>query len=210
MAFHDDREDDLENAMNKSSLWAVTYGDLMSYMMIFFLLLFVFGQTKNMRMQMGLHGMEGRFGGKKKMNLEEIFNQEGIQQFAKIELTPERLRLTFSQPVLFDSGKAEMKESGLPVLHRVADLLRDLPNEVMIEGHTDNVPVSGHSDFKNNWELSTSRAHRVLEYFVTREGIAPSRMVAIGYGEFRPVASNDTPEGQGANRRIEISIRRME
>ena len=144
------------------------------------------------------------------MNVEELFSQEGIQQFAEIELTPERLRLTFSQPILFDPGRAELKPEAIPILHRVANIFRKIPNEITIEGHTDNLPITSQSSYGSNWELSTARAHTVLKYYIEHEGIAPSRMGATGYGEYRPLTTNDTSEGQKKNRRIEISVRRLD
>jgi len=85
----------------------------------------------------------------------------------------------------------------------------DLPNPIQIEGHTDNRPLGRSIRFRSNWELSSARAFSVLQFFI-KEGVAPEKLSAVGYGEFKPVKSNDTPEGRSGNRRIEINIIRHE
>lgn len=80
---------------------------------------------------------------------------------------------------------------------------------MQIEGHTDNRPLGRKSAFKSNWELSAARAFSVLQFFL-KEGVAPEKLSAVGYGEFKPIKSNETPEGRNANRRIEINIVRHE
>jgi chemotaxis protein MotB len=117
------------------------------------------------------------------------------------------LVITFVDEVLFDSGKAVVKSSAYDVLSRVADILKDKVSgkNIGVEGHTDNVPIK-YSGWKSNWELSTARATSVLHYLIDNCGIAPERLQATGYGEYRPVASNLTDEGRQKNRRVEIII----
>jgi len=107
--------------------------------------------------------------------------------------------------VLFDSGKAQLRQVAHPVLDKVSRILREeLPNQpISIEGHTDNEPIR-HSGWKDNWELSLARARAVLTYLVNQRGFDPSRVAAAGYGEYRPLASNESPEGRQQNRRVEI------
>ncbi|HHH36368.1 MAG TPA: flagellar motor protein MotD, partial [Gammaproteobacteria bacterium] len=106
--------------------------------------------------------------------------------------------------VLFPSGSARLQEEALPVLEEVARILRDFPNPIRVEGFTDNVPIST-IVYPSNWELSAARAASVVRLFADA-GIDPSRMVAQGYGEYRPVADNDTPEGRAKNRRVVIVV----
>lgn len=117
------------------------------------------------------------------------------------------LVVTVLDRVLFDSGRAELKESSLPTLDKVITILTDRvqDNKVFIEGHTDNVPIR-YSSWRSNWELSTARATEVIHYFVEERGLNPKRIAAVGYGEFNPIASNDSPEGREKNRRVEIVI----
>jgi chemotaxis protein MotB len=108
--------------------------------------------------------------------------------------------------VLFDTGKADLKPDGLVVLDGVAQALKDLPNKIGIEGHTDNRPLNGGFPYPTNWELSTGRAMSVLRYFVEHHGLDPNRVSGAGYGEFRPLVPNDTAEHQSQNRRVEIVV----
>ncbi|MEK6845493.1 MAG: OmpA family protein, partial [Nanoarchaeota archaeon] len=107
----------------------------------------------------------------------------------------------------FDSGKAKIRAEAYPLLSKVCAILKDnlAQFNVGIEGHTDNVPIQ-RSGWKSNWELSTSRALNVLHYLVKDQGISPERLSAIGYGEYRSVAPNETKDGRKQNRRVEIVI----
>jgi chemotaxis protein MotB len=118
--------------------------------------------------------------------------------------------ITFVAEVLFDSGKADLKPDGKNMLKKVASVIREeaVDNEIGVEGHTDNVPIK-HSGWKSNWELSTARATSVLHYLVNDCGLKPNNLSATGYGEYRPVVSNNTKEGRQANRRVEIIIKPM-
>jgi len=108
--------------------------------------------------------------------------------------------------VLFDSGKATLRPAASRVLDKVAQVLTEVPDQpIGVEGHTDNVPIK-YSGWADNTALSSARANAVAEYLVSAHGIDASRVTAIGYGESRPVASNDTPSGRQQNRRVEIII----
>ena len=139
--------------------------------------------------------------------LEEKFSKEIDDKQIKLQMQEKGLVITVVGDLLFDSGKAKIRRDGYNVLNKVGDFLKNNVPElnVGIEGHTDNQPIK-HSGWKSNWELSTARALAVLHYMANEEGISPTRLSAIGYGEYRPVASNDTSEGRLANRRVEIVI----
>lgn len=126
---------------------------------------------------------------------------------AKLELSERGLVITFLQEILFDSGKAEVKPEGLKILSKVAKVVQNEAKEypLVVEGHTDNVPIRV-SGWKSNWELSAARALSVLHQFVELEGVDPSRLAVMGYGEYRPVSSNQSDEGRRQNRRVEIVI----
>jgi flagellar motor protein MotB len=96
--------------------------------------------------------------------------------------------------VLFNVGEAGIKEEATPALSTIASVIAGIPNDISIEGHTDNVPISN-SRYSSNWELSTSRAVSVLEFLVRKRGLSPARFSAAGYAEFRPVAPNETRRG---------------
>lgn len=138
--------------------------------------------------------------------LERQLRGEISNKQAQLEMTERGLVLTFVAEVLFDSGKAELKSKAQESLGKVVSVIQQkVPDrDIGIEGHTDNEPIKM-SGWKSNWELSTARATSVL-HFMETEGVDPHHLVASGYGEYRPLGSNDTAEGRGRNRRVEIVI----
>jgi chemotaxis protein MotB len=141
-----------------------------------------------------------------KEELEKRLQDEINNKQVKVEMQDKGLVITFVSEVLFDSGKAKLRKDSYPKLDKVADVLNTTVADlnVGIEGHTDNQPIK-RSGWKSNWELSTARALSVLHY-LSDKSVAEPRLAAIGYGEYKPVASNDTKEGRQANRRVEIVI----
>ncbi len=139
--------------------------------------------------------------------LEQRLAQEIKDKQVSLKMMEKGLVITFVADVLFDSGKAKIRGENSQVLDKVAAVLQtNVPDlSIGIEGHTDNQPIK-HSGWKSNWELSTARALSVLHYLVDNKNISPERVSAIGYGEFRPVATNDTAIGRSENRRVEIVI----
>jgi chemotaxis protein MotB len=203
-----EREDELENELNRGALWAITYGDMMSYLMIFFMILFAFYSSKKIDTQFSQKAIEETFG-KDQSVVSTLFSKNGIQQIAQVEISANKISINFSDPILFEPGSDVLKPSSYSHLRRLTSVFMDLPNPIQIEGHTDNRPLGRSIRFKSNWELSSARAFSVLQFFV-KEGVAPEKLSAVGYGEFKPVRSNDTPEGRSGNRRIEINIIRHE
>ncbi|HPL63775.1 MAG: OmpA family protein [Syntrophales bacterium] len=119
-----------------------------------------------------------------------------------------KLTLNMVDSILFDSGKAEVKEGGLAVLTKVVEVLKGAKDKsIRIEGHTDNVRIKGAlaQRYPTNWELSAARAINVARY-LQQEGIDPMILSAVAYGEFKPIAKNDSSEGRAKNRRIEIIL----
>ena len=140
-------------------------------------------------------------------NLEESLKEEIAQKNAKLEMTERGLIVTFLSEVFFDSGKAKIKEDAKAALGEVATVLKnDVPdNLIAVEGHTDNVPIK-YSGWKSNWELASARSLSVLHYFIDDCDIDPNRISAVSFGEYDPVADNETKEGRQKNRRVEIAI----
>ncbi|MFH2202421.1 MAG: OmpA family protein [Elusimicrobiota bacterium] len=127
----------------------------------------------------------------------------------KITQYQNKLTVNVAEKIFFDSGRAAVKESGREVLLRVADVIRHLPDkQIRIEGHTDNVPLARflREKYPTNWELSTARATNVARLLQEKAGLDPTLLSVAGYGEYRPIASNEAPEGRAQNRRIEIVL----
>ncbi len=120
-----------------------------------------------------------------------------------------KLTVNMVDRILFDSGMAEIRPAGKKVLERIGSVLTGVKDkDIRIEGHTDNKPIGGElkNKYATNWELSTARATAVARHLQDQAKVDPLRLVAAGYGEFRPVSSNDTPEKRALNRRIEIVL----
>jgi chemotaxis protein MotB len=110
--------------------------------------------------------------------------------------------------ILFDSGKAEVKPEGQAILQKIVSIVKDVKDRaIRVEGHTDNVPIIGMlaKKYPTNWELSAARAINVART-LQEQGIDPAQLSTAAYGEYKPVAGNDTPEGKAKNRRIEIVL----
>ncbi|MEO1747758.1 MAG: peptidoglycan -binding protein [Pseudomonadota bacterium] len=122
-------------------------------------------------------------------------------------------RFVFQSEVLFSSGAAELNPAGAEEMAKLANALIDLGQEIpddinwvlRVDGHTDNIPLSGQGRFRDNWELSTARATSVVKYLIS-EGVAAERLVAAGFGEFQPLTAEDSDEARARNRRIELKL----
>jgi chemotaxis protein MotB len=139
-------------------------------------------------------------------DLNELIEKQHLAEKAQVEITARTIKISLSAPVLFESGSAEIKPEIIPVFEELLGHLRESQNTIVVEGHTDDIPIHT-AMYRSNWELSAARAFSVIHYFIDR-GVSPARLVAHGYGEFRPLAANDTEEGRARNRRIEITILR--
>ena len=106
--------------------------------------------------------------------------------------------------LLFLSGEAALSKKAPPVLKEIVQVINGLPNAINVEGHTDNIPISN-LKFPSNWDLSSARATSVVQAFV-REGVNPTRLSAVGYGEFHPIGDNTTDEGRFKNRRVTLVL----
>lgn len=122
-------------------------------------------------------------------------------------------RFVFQSEVLFPSGGAEMNDAGKVEMAKLAaaliDLAKEIPPEInwvlRVDGHTDNVPLSGNGKYADNWELSTARATSVVKYLIS-QGVPANRLVAAGFGEYQPIAEGDSDEARSQNRRIELKL----
>ncbi|HBM81497.1 MAG: OmpA family protein [Clostridiales bacterium] len=143
----------------------------------------------------------------KKLNdkINEFVNTNSLKDYVVVRQGSRGTYIEFKDKVLFDTGKSEIKDKGVSVLMKIAELIRNLPCDVEIEGHTDNVPIEN-SKFSSNWELSSARAINVLNFFTDNRGLQADRFSISAYGEYSPIASNDTPEGKALNRNVRILI----
>lgn len=141
--------------------------------------------------------------GKIYKQLEQHAQELGLDQEVELSLTKEGLIMRLSDHAVFDVGEALISHSALPLFNKIGAILRRASYAVRIEGHTDNLPIKT-AQYPSNWELSTARAVNVLRHFIETQDIPPQRLSAVGFGEYRPLASNDSPQQRAKNRRVEI------
>ena len=146
---------------------------------------------------------------KTRMEIESSLKEQIAQKNIKLEEIEGKLKVTFVDKILFDSGSVTIKPEGQEVILKLADSFRNTEDKnITVEGHTDNVQIGAAllDRFPTNWELSAARATAVVRFLEEKGNIAPERLTASGFSYHQPVATNDTPEGRKENRRIEIIL----
>lgn len=137
--------------------------------------------------------------------LESVVNEEKLNKSIKLVSNERGITIRILDDILFSSGKAELSEYSRIILHKIAGILKSLKNDIRIEGHTDNVPIAN-TVYPSNWHLSVERATNTAYHLMSREGLEPGRVSVVGYSEYHPVATNETPDGRANNRRVDIII----
>lgn len=138
--------------------------------------------------------------------IQEALDEKDFENEIDVEFTTQYVQLTLKGGILFDSGSVQLKDEALPVLDQVGRILeRYATGTIEIEGHTDNVPMSG-AKYSNNDELSSGRALSVFDYLLSVTNLDPANIKHAGRGEYIPIADNSTAEGRARNRRVEIKI----
>ena len=140
-----------------------------------------------------------------KERLDALLGEQVEEGAVRIIVDYRGLTISLAEAGFFDPGSSVIQSTALSVVAGIGEKLRLLSNNIRVEGHTDNIPINT-ALFPSNWELSTSRATNVLRYLLSEARIPPQRLSAVGYSEYRPVASNETRDGRGLNRRVDIVI----
>ena len=206
------------NDEDLSQLWMVPYADLMSTLVLLFMSLFAYSYSSRgpevekalARMEQDVSTPQDKASAAERVAETDIavkmkaeLDQLKLKDFG-IEVTARTVKLTLPSPVLFSEGSVRLSPEAGAVLGALAKLTAQYPNPILVEGHTDDVPIVG-GRFRSNFELSAGRSFSVIEYFIAA-GLPPGRFHARGFGEHRPVASNESSAGRARNRRIEISL----
>ncbi|PZE19264.1 flagellar motor protein MotB [Paenibacillus xerothermodurans] len=140
--------------------------------------------------------------------IQQYIQQNNLQAQVHATDTPRGIAVTLNDLFLFDIGKAELKQDAYPILNQLGTLFPTLNTTISIEGHTDNVPLSTGSIYRDNWGLSNERSLSVLRYFINDLGHDPKSFISTGYAETRPIKDNSTAENRAENRRVEIVVLR--
>ncbi|MCD6170019.1 MAG: OmpA family protein [Candidatus Latescibacteria bacterium] len=217
-----------------SPAWMTTYSDLMTLLLVFFVMLVTFSSIELSKFRKAMGSLKGALGvlkaekmmikigevppprtsteetmylKKSTIELKRYIALEGLKEVVQLEESSRGLTITISNPVLFDLGKANLKPEVHPLLDKIGEMIKRSRVAVRVEGHTDNLPIRT-PQFPSNWELSTTRAVNVLKYFIENCGVEPARLSAVGYGEYHPRVPNDTEVHRAQNRRVTIRIER--
>jgi len=229
---------------SSSPFWMTTYSDLVTQILIFFVLLYSMSVMDVQRFASAMASIQETLGMPpvilqptetppvrppaddegmpldpelliRQKDLAQILAvlgklQEALDGEGQVELLREErgIVVRFSDQILFDTARADLRREALQALDRLFPVLAAVPNDVRVEGHTDSRPIRT-LQFPSNWELSTSRATAVVRYLLEEWGLDATRLSAAGYGEYRPIADNDTVEGMARNRRVDVVILRL-
>lgn len=211
--------------------WLTTYSDTVTLLLTFFILLYtssIVDTTKLKGISKEFQNMFSSDSGQKVFQVadntgeladgegttdvfsvydkvKEFIDEKDLQASLQIKEDERGVILQIKDSILFNSGEAELKNNSLPMLSTISELIEKIPNNIIVEGHTDNVPINNYI-FKSNWELSASRAVNVVRFFTENKSQNPKRFTASGYGEFKPIAANDSEENKAKNRRVNILL----
>ena len=226
-----------EEVEEGAPLWVVTFGDLMSLLMCFFVLLLSFSEMDRNKYRLVSGSMRNAFGIQRKkpvfespkgqkmisrefdqaivlVKIQDLIDpliqdmEEEFQEFkgaVDIEVEEDQVTIRMMGEATFDTGQAKLRKQFLPLLLKIGEVLAKTKGEIIIAGHTDNVPLIG-GQFRSNLGLSMARAGSVAEYLLKSTSIDPKKLSTMGFGEYRPIASNDTAQGRNKNRRVEIIV----
>jgi chemotaxis protein MotB len=202
--------------------WLVSYADLMTLLFAFFTTLYALSTIDQKKAEGLSAGVKAAFNqqdngvldngkallGTKDASLKDALDAviiDGLQ--GKVILREERrgIVLSLSESTFFASGSASLLPSAKEHLEKIAEILRAHDLDIVVEGHTDDIPIRS-ARYKTNWELSTARATAVVLHLSEEHHINPTRLAAAGYGPYRPIADNRTPEGRASNRRVDLLL----
>jgi len=213
--------------------WMVTFSDMTTLLLTFFVLLLSMATLDQRKIKEALGSLQGALGvlesgQKTEIGKEEILSRlefveqakqsqsrmlSGIRNYIEqanlssavsVIKTDKGISVRIMDSVLFESGSATLLDSAKFILEKLAGVIKDSPYYVMIEGHTDDIPIST-ARFPSNWELSTARAISVAKFFIS-QGVKPDILSVAGYAEYHPIVPNITPENRAKNRRVEINF----
>lgn len=215
--------------------WMVTYGDMVTLLLTFFVMLFAFSEIDKAKYDQIAYSLRGALGGLPSVlergrtpheeafsvldpiavvtpefeifydALQELLEDGELADLIEIFMEDRGLVVSFKEKLVFDLGSAEIKPAARDLLRRVGEILARGENLIRVEGHTCDLPICTER-FPSNWELSVGRATNVTRFLIEEARIAPHRLSATGYAEFRPVLPNDSEENRAQNRRVDIVL----
>jgi chemotaxis protein MotB len=227
-----------EAEVENSERWTLTYLDMITLLFVLFVVLYSMANVNMTKFKALATSMSMAFGtgGKNMINsnsgggtgmtntsfisvrennefksmvklVKEYASKQGISKKLDAKITERGLVVNLADSLLFQSGSADLSAKAQEILDRLADIIFATKKQIRVEGHTDNMPIHT-ARYQSNWQLSTDRATNVIIYWISKYPSQAANLSAAGYGEFKPIASNDTPEGRTLNRRVDLVILR--
>jgi len=217
----------LKEQRDTSPLWLIIFSDMTTNLMLFFLMLFAMTRMSKADRDLMVEGMQHATSdetrkialkGEKLLkqlkdedainNLRNVITYGKLAGHAEMDVNEFEVKVTLNLPRFFSTGSAELNSDILIALQSLVDPLKKFPNDIIVEGHTDNVPIAG-GQYRSNWELSIARAVSVIDFLIEK-GLPPKQLVSAGYGEYHPAYLNDSEENRAKNRRIDMLIVRKQ
>ncbi len=210
------RNDYYINSKDYINRWVVSYADFVTMLLALFMLLTAIMRADNQRLYELQKNMQQKFSGVDNVtkyqanqnvnDLEKII-KENLSSSDSINLihSEKGIIIRINSKILFDEGAAVIKTDAQKTLNDIIKVLTKIDNPVIIEGHTDSIPIKN-IKYPSNWELSTARATNIISYIVTHGQISPKRLSAVGYGEYMPISNNTSISGRILNRRVDIIV----
>lgn len=216
----------VENIVDEESdkdRYLITYADLITLLLGLFIILYAVSNIDLAKYQKFMSAFGSTFGGSEnikmtenglkeikgsvdlKSNVQDVISNYGYKDLLQVEENERGVTIHILQDLLFNSGESEIKGSSVIVLQRLAAILKNIPNDIRIEGHTDNVPINSMM-YESNWHLSVSRALNTAYHLISKEHLPADKVSIVGYAEYKPVANNETEDGRKLNRRVDIVI----
>ena len=224
------QEEEEELEAPSAPFWLVTYGDMVTLLLTFFVMIVAMSEIKKDHFMEAMSYFSGRTSvfenaqpvpiiprpseesmeaieqAQRVETLLEFIQEEGLEDKVQINFEEESMHVVITDAVMFNSGSSIVQETAREILSLVSSVSPDMTESITVIGHTDNQPIST-SQYPSNWELSAARASSVVRFLLTQENsLPPERYQAIGQGEHDPVDTNDSPDGRARNRRIELLI----
>ena len=140
-----------------------------------------------------------------KTSIQSFINEYELSNNVHMSENKRGIVISIMDNILFPSGNGDLSDASKPILDKMAQLIKTLPNDIRVEGHTDNVPIET-KEFPSNWHLSIARATNTAYYLMHHNGLKPEKVSVVGFSEYKPIAPNDTPESRALNRRVDIVI----
>lgn len=137
--------------------------------------------------------------------LAKMIKNDPAEGYVKLEENERGITIHIMDELLFKSASADLNKNSIDILDKIANILKQLPNDIRVEGHTDNIPINS-TAFQSNWHLSVARALNTAYFLIENKNLPAGKVSIVGYSEYRPIATNETPEGRAINRRVDIVI----